>query len=302
MGFLREIFDKNTLPSYIKIIMDKIVISHPEELEQTKKLIAEGGSDKLYIISDFDRTLTKAFVNGKNIPSLISILRDEHYLTPDYSQKANELFEKYHSLETDPNLSLEERKKAMREWWIKHFELLIQSGLNKKDLERAINSDNLQFREGFDEFVGFLHEHNIPLVIMSSSGLGVDAIAMYLDKHRKLFDNIYIISNAFEWDEKGNAVAVKQPIIHSLNKDETTLEQFPVFQVIKNRKNALLLGDSIDDVGMVSGFNHDNLIKIGFLNDKIEERIDIYQQIFDVIILNDGSLAFVNNLLKELVK
>lgn len=53
---------------------------------------------------------------------------------------------------------------------------------------------------------------------------------------------------------------------------------------------------------MVQGFDYENLIKIGFLNDKIGENLEYYKKNFDVVILNDGSLEFINSLLKDLIK
>jgi len=54
-------------------MMENIVIPQPEKLENLKKSISKDGAKKLHILSDFDRTLTTAFVDGKSIPSLISI-------------------------------------------------------------------------------------------------------------------------------------------------------------------------------------------------------------------------------------
>jgi 5'-nucleotidase len=279
--------------------MENIVISDPANLEKLEKTISEGGLDKLHILADFDRTLTKAFVGGKSVPSLISVLRDGNYLTPDYARKANDLYEKYHKIEVDPNVSFEEKKKAMHEWWVVHFDLLIKSGLNKKDIERAVKEGRVEFREGFEEFADFLKQNSVPFVIMSSSGLGAESISLYLEKAGRRYDNIYIVSNSYEWDEKGNAVRVKQPIIHGMSKYEVVVKDFPFFEKIKDRKNVLLLGDNLDDTGMVEGFDCDNIIKIAFLNEGVEKNMDFYKKKYDVIITNDGSMGYVNNLLKS---
>ena len=280
---------------------ENIVIANPEKLEDIKKRIAEGGAGKLHILSDFDRTLTTAFIEGKSIPSLISILRDGNYLTPDYGSKAQALYDKYHRIEIDSTVPAAEKKKAMQEWWEIHFNLLIKSRLNKKDIERAVDAGKVKFRDGFGKFIDFLKTRNIPLVIISSSGLGADAIKMYLEKEGKLYENVYIISNSFEWNKEGYAVAVKKPIIHGMNKDETLIRDFPAFEAIKDRKNVLLLGDSLDDVGMVVGFDAENLIKIAFLNEKVEENLESYKKAFDAVILNDGSMEYVNSLLKSIM-
>ena len=282
---------------------ENIVISNLKKFKKLKKLISKAGAENLHILTDFDRTLTTAFVDGKSVPSLISILRDGNYLTPDYAEKAHILYAKYRPIESNPKISLEKKKKAMREWWIAHFNLLIKSGLNKKDLEKIIKFGNIRFRQGVLDFIDLLHVYNIPLVVMSSCGLGSDAVAMYFSDKNKLYDNIYIISNSYEWDENGNAIGYKEPIIHAMNKDETVIQNFPVvFETIKNRRNVILLGDSLGDIGMVKGFDYDNLIKIGFLNENLENLLEEYKKIYDVLILNDGSMDYVNILLKEIIK
>ena len=45
--------------------MKDLIISNPEWLEKTKQLILSQGKENIHVIADFDRTLTKAFVDGK---------------------------------------------------------------------------------------------------------------------------------------------------------------------------------------------------------------------------------------------
>jgi 5'-nucleotidase len=281
---------------------ENIIIVDPEKLEKTKELIRRDGFEKFYVISDFDRTLTTAFVDGKSAPSLISILRDGNFLTPDYAEKAHVLYNKYHPIEIDPNIEKEEKKKLMHEWWSTHFDLLIKSGLNKKDLEKVVDSGKIKFREDFEEFSDFLNRKNIPLIIISSSGIGGEVISLYLKKAKKLYNNTYILSNSYEWDKDGKAIAVKKPIIHGMNKNGELIKSSPFFKIIGKRKNILLLGDSLDDVDMIKGLDYENLIKVSFLNEDIEGSIDKYKLYYDTIALNDSSMFFVNNLLKELIK
>ncbi|MFH1209461.1 MAG: hypothetical protein V1663_01600 [archaeon] len=280
---------------------NNVLIVNSEYLNKVKKSISKLGYKSFHVISDFDRTLTRAFVDGEKVPSIISVLRDGNYLTKEYAERANALFEKYHPIEVNPNISREEKKKTMYEWWSSHFKLLIESGLNKKDLEKVVKSKKIKLRDGALEFIDSLHKDNIPLIILSSGGLGVESISMYLEKENKMYDNIHIISNSFEWDKNGRAVSVKQPIIHNLNKDETSIKKFSFFKLIKDRKNVLLLGDNLEDVDMVKGFKYDNLIKIGFLNENVDNNIDYYKKVYDIVILNDSSMDYVNTLLKEIM-
>ena len=279
--------------------MDNLIVN--QKFQKLKNNIKKQGIDSLHIVSDFDRTLTYASVGGEKIPSIISILRDGNYLSKEYAEKAHALFNKYHSIEIDNNINPQKKKKFMEEWWRSHFELLIKSGLNKKDIEKVVESKKVKLRDGSEYFLKLLYKKNIPLVIISSSGLGTDSLRLYLEKRDLFYDNIFIISNDYIWDEEGNAIGVKEPIIHNMNKDETTIHSFPFYNKIKDRKNVLLLGDSLEDIGMVKGFDYKNLIKVGFLNENVDENLEIYKKNYDMLLLNDSSMDAVNKLLEDII-
>lgn len=81
--------------------------------------------------------------------------------------------------------------------------------------------------------------------------------------------------------------------------DETVIKDYPIYKTVKNRRNVLLLGDSLGDIGMITGFDYENIINIGFLNDEIENNLDQYKDNFDVVILNDSAMHYINKLLKN---
>jgi cytosolic 5'-nucleotidase 3 len=279
--------------------MENIIISNPETYEKIKKAILDQGAENLHILSDFDKTFTKAFVNGKKIPSIISELRNGESLSKEYAKKAHELFDYYHPFEEDNSLTPIQKKEKMKEWWTKHFELLIKEKLNKGDLEKIVKSGNVQLRRGIEELMDLLKEKQIPLIILSASGIG-DVIPMYLKQKNINYQNIYTISNFYKWDSKGNAIGVKKPIVNSANKDETTLEKLPFYSKLLKRKNIILLGDSLDDSKMAQGFPYENILKIGFLNEKVKERLEDYKKKYDVIIPSDGTMNFINEFLKQI--
>jgi len=281
--------------------MKNVIIIAPKKFENLKNKISEDGVLKFYVVSDFERTLTNLFVKGERIPSLISILRNGNYLNPRYRRLAKDLFDQYHPIEINPKIPLREKQKRIVEWWKRHYEILIKFGFNKKHIEKVINSGKIKFREESLEFLDSLYQYRIPLLIISSSGLGREAISMTFKKKGRLYPNIYVISNFLQWNGNGNLVGVKEPIIHSTNKNGSIIKKSSAFKAIKNRRNVLLLGDNIEDCQMIKGLNYKNVIKVGFLNEEIKKNLEAYRQNFDVLILNDGDMNYVNNLLKEMI-
>jgi len=276
-----------------------ITISNLKDFERKKEIFKKQGKNKIHIISDFDRTLTKAFVNGMRSSTIIAQIRNGNYLTKDYAPKAHALFNKYNPIEINPKIPLIEKKKIMEEWWRKHFELLIGCGFNKKVINKIIKERKLKFRKGFFEFLDILNKNNIPLIIMSA-GPG-DMIKEYLKEQGQLYENIHIIANMLNFNKNGKAISVKSPIIHTFNKSEITLKSLEIYHELLIRKNVILLGDSLGDLGMIKGFPYENLISIGFLNYNIDENIEEYKKNFDVVILNDSEMEFVDNLIREIM-
>lgn len=284
--------------------MQNSLISNQEKFDEIISNFKKWWIDKIHILADFDKTLTKAFSisnNWKIRPSLISVLRSEGYLWEEYSRKAYELYDYYHPIEIDLHISMEEKKKEMTKWWNKHLDLLVESKLHKNDIEKVIFSWLIEFRDWVKEFLHFLSENNIPLIIISANWLWTDSIKMYFEKEKLLSSNIHIISNSFKWDDDWNVIWHDKRIIHVFNKDETVLSDFPeIHNLVENRKNVLLLWDSLWDPHMVTGFDYENLLKIWFLNEKKDEHLYAYKENYDVVITDDGDFSIVNDIISSI--
>jgi len=281
--------------------MKKVVISNPEKFEELKNNFIKDGFSKLHILADFDRTFTCGLDDsGKKTATVISKLRvNPDYLGQEYFEKSHKLFDIYHPIEIDVNISLEEKKKKMHEWWSSHFDLIAKSGLDWRLIKKVISENPLNFREGAKEFVEFANNNNIP-VIFISAGPG-DMIEEFLKQDGLFFSNIFVVGNRYNFNESGKVVSIKEPIIHTFNKSEIALKGIEVYDNIENRKNVLLLGDQLGDVGMIEGFDYDNLIKVGFLNENIEKNLEEYEKNFDVVIVDDGDFNFINEFVKDII-
>ena len=124
-------------------MVNNYIISDEKKFSILREKFILGGFSNLFVISDFDRTMTKSFVKGKMVSSLISILRSENMLVEGYSEKAQALFKKYHAIEVDDSLSISEKIPFMEQWWGEHGQLLVDSGLNKKDLQTISTSSDI---------------------------------------------------------------------------------------------------------------------------------------------------------------
>jgi cytosolic 5'-nucleotidase 3 len=278
--------------------VQNIYFQNKDLLNEKIRHIKLQGLDSLHVVSDFDRTLTRCFLKGRKVPSIVSLIREGNYLTPDYSAKAFALYDKYHKIELDESWDYDYRYNKMYEWWKLHEELLVKSGLHKNVFEDILQKHPRMFRSGVDKFLKFLHINSIPLLIFSS-GLG-DMILGYLAKENKLTPNVHILSNIFEFDKQGYAIGFRGDIIHTMNKSETKIRDEKYKQLIANKKNVILLGDIIGDLGMINDMDSNIIIKIGFLNEDIENNLELFISKFDIVVTNDGTMSVINNLLDEL--
>jgi hypothetical protein len=73
-------------------------------------------------------------------------------------------------------------------------------------------------------------------------------------------------------------------------------------------ENIIVMGDHLNDLDSIKHLKYLNEIKIGFINYKQDSMTtkqiklkEIYQLHYDVCIINDGNLIFVNNLIKHIL-
>jgi 5'-nucleotidase len=253
------------------------------------------------IVTDFDRTLTQAFVAGQST-SLISTMVREKLFDDDYIEKAKKSYAIYRPIEVDELLPLEYRTQKMQEWWDYVMAVLIDKKLSKAKLRLAMEKTQQRFRPGVAEFLTKLNSHQVPVIILSAGGLGKESIEYFLEKNNLYLPNIFVFCNEFIWDDQGVATDYKRPLIHVLNKDFQRVKNSPIFEKINQRRNVIALGDGIGDLDMVKNCDYVNLLKVGFLNEEIEKLRSAFNQAFDVVIENDGSFEYLNQVLEKMTK
>jgi cytosolic 5'-nucleotidase 3 len=275
----------------------EVIISNPEKLKVLVNKFKKEGKEKIHIVSYFDKTLTKFLVDNKKSSTSWSQFRNLGYFGEEYIKESTEMFDYYYPIEISSTVSPSEKLEKMKEWWKKHLDLLIKNKVSKSVLREVVKKGKIELREKTNEFFDLLVKNKIPLIIISS-GLG-DMIIEILDERNLNTENVFVLSNFFKFNEEGLAIDFKdEVVITSLNKKEVSLKNLSIYNELETKKNVILLGDAIEDRDMSE---NENLIRIGFLNEKIEENLEQYKKNFDVVLTGDHDFSFVNKLIGELV-
>lgn len=157
------------------------------------------------------------------------------------------------------------------------------------------------YREGFEHFFDRLHQHNVPVFIFSA-GLG-DVLEEIIRQAGVYTPNIKVVSNFMDFDDnvspflcfcsclmfnrttsksccltslccsfsQGIVKGFKGELIHVYNKHDGALRNTEYFKQVREYSNIILMGDSLGDLSMADGVpNVENMLKIGFLNDKVK--------------------------------
>ena len=210
------------------------------------------------------------------------------------------LFDEFHPIEMDENLTIEERSRFMDEWWRKHSKLIVESGLNRNHFEDVFRSSKLVLREGVSEGLRVLDGLDVPFVVLSGSAAGEELISSFFSVKDLWFSNIEVVSNRFIWNEKGNVVSFVEPFIHSFNKSGVSIKRnLEVFSKVRSRKNLVLIGDSIGDCFMADGLDVENVLKVGFLNFDVSKNLESFKRHFDVVICGDSDFSFLVEFFRE---
>lgn len=260
--------------------------------KQITDKIATLHCDNLYVVADFDRTIT---INSSD--NSWGILEKSNFICEEYTKKCEELYNHYYPIEFDNNIDYVIKDRLMQEWWSKVVSLLVEYKLKEEVVNNAVaNISIIQFRDGGKDFLKRLYEKNIPLIIISA-GIG-NFIEQFLNYNNCLFSNIHIVSNFIQF-ENGIATGIGDDIIHSQNKNIVALGQ-EISDKIKYRKNILLLGDNLADIKMVPEEKRKDTIRIGFLDFNIMQNMEKYKEAFDIVCSDNTSFNELSKVFRNI--
>ncbi|KAL7378350.1 hypothetical protein ABVT39_012188 [Epinephelus coioides] len=273
-----------------------VCMKDPQRVQEILQSMVKAGSNTVQVISDFDMTLTRFAYNGKRCPTCHNILDNSKLISTDCREQLKQLLNTYYPIEIDSSRPVEEKLPLMVEWWTKAHDLLVEQKIKKDLLATVVQESDAMLRDGYQLLFDHLHEHSIPLLIFSA-GIG-DILEEVIRQAGVFHPNVKVFSNYMDFDESGVLRAFKGELIHIYNKREGALLNTGHFQELRTRPNVLLLGDSLGDLTMADGVQDmENILKIGFLNDKVEERKQSYLDSYDIVLIKDETLDVPNAVL-----
>lgn len=198
-------------------------------------------------------------------------------LPQQYLDEAKHLYNKYRPMEIDPNMPLNKKADAMRDWMIAAQNLLKGIEFDPHELEEIAQGFDNILRDGTEEFFEKLYNARVPIIVFSA-GLG-DIVEVVLRYHNALFDNVKVISNFLKYNGNQLDGFKNDVLIHVYNKNECALAK-DYLKVLQKRQNVLLMGDTIGDASMVEGIEDTKaVLKIGFLYEHVSISISRLQSI-----------------------
>ncbi|VDM91647.1 unnamed protein product [Onchocerca ochengi] len=272
---------------------DRVRMRDSSVVERKIDKIINADKDKLLVVSDFDYTLSRFHdAEGRSCLTTHGVFDNAAWtISQELGIVLEKLKAKYLPIEFDPNITVAEKIPHMEDWWRTSHEHIIKTGFTKKMIQKFVYEAKLELKEGAEELMLTLRDHNVPLIIFSA-GIG-NVINFFLQKTLGGFpNNIHIVSNMMKYDENDVAVAFSEPLIHTFCKNSAVINHYgSLFSKISSRTCVLLMGDSLGDSKMDVGLEYEQVaLKIGFLNYNDETLLAQYLNEYDIVLLDDQTM------------
>uniref|UniRef100_A0A3Q1AN10 5'-nucleotidase n=1 Tax=Amphiprion ocellaris TaxID=80972 RepID=A0A3Q1AN10_AMPOC len=128
--------------------------------------------------------------------------------------------------------------------------------------------------------------------------VGLNKVTEVIRQAIVIHSNIKVFSNYMDFNEIGLLKASKGELIHIYIKREGALLNTGHFQELRTRPNTLLMGDSLGYLTMADGIQDmENILKIRYLSDKVEEKKQSYLDSYDIVLVEDETLEVPNAVL-----
>ena len=272
----------------------EIIVPDPTTANAKIMQLRADGINQLDIISDFDFTLTSKSKASIGNDSTFGVIAQSPFVSPEFQANYKALHDTYFPIERDPTISFELKNDKMKEWWGKSLKLISEQHVTDKKIGECLESSTLCFRHELLKFMDLTSCQRIPIYILSAGIHNVIKCAFQKALQTRLPSNVKIISNkAFKGFD--GQISFQEPYICTTNKCHSLKRaEYPML-----KKNAILMGDMLEDAMMTQNSLHQCVLKIGFLKNISNDKmcLENYKKSFDIVVKGNGSLCHVCKLL-----
>lgn len=206
-------------------------------------------------------------------------------------------------MEINPAIPKHEKHTIMKEWRTNAHEALLEHRIHCDLITDLLHPSSevgsqVILREGSNRLLKICHAHDIPVLVFSAGIANI--IEEFLAHRQVLLPNCRVLSNRMLFDQHQLHNGYDEPLVHSANKAKIC--EIAADDLADHRCHFVILGDHLHDAEVGDGIEHAQLhLKVGLLSDRVEERLEDFKATYDVVIIADGPLDFVNDLLDEII-
>lgn len=235
------------------------------------------------------------------------VIEHSSLMDEEYRRAVRELFREFYAKETDATLSDSEKTRAMEQWWSRAHELMINHKLRRGFLKPSLAEARLRLRPGVAELLKAAEAARVPVLVFSA-GLQ-QIVELALRECGGLSANVDVVANRMRFadeaergggeggggcDDSALLVGFDPPLIHSMNKNFSMVPRNSAAAARHAERDCvLLLGDNPGDATMTNGLGTTTVLRVGFLNDNIENQRAKFLETFDAVVVGDGSMDIV---------
>jgi len=316
------------------------IILRPRDFYRKKQELQRGGPQSLQVLTDFEHVLTRFRLQDGSggVPDLpaslcvsgsgprtvgsAELLESSPALHPAAQQQLLAAAEAFEALLSDPAHIPEGGEERAFEELTARCQAIVgrDGGLHIASIAPVTREglSRLGLRSGSKEVLSALSARGVPVYVFSSGYGDVVGQALLqgglvgsggLQMQAQLPPNLRIISNFFRAGPDGTVRAFSHPMVHERNKNASTAASV-LGMPLPRRPHALLLAAHEDDAAaMTHGLfpepqDGGTVLSVGLLEvgEDLPQRLPAYLTAFDVVLVGDGSLGFVRNLLEDLLQ
>jgi len=276
------------------------------DVERKIRRIQKEGADGLFLVVDFDHTVTD--FSGKQCHDLIESSTIMSSVR-GYREDWQELW----------RICKEEQEAGtyvLQQWWERAHAILVQHHFRRSYVARMLDAEGpIRLRSGMRDLFEFCRARSIPIAIVSA-GI-TNFIDTILRREDMLHDNVAILANEMIWSKEeetdARLVCFSSPAVHPGSKGQIRELRGAFFEKHAGRRNVVVLGDSIHDASAarnVLGQTDARTLSVGFLKPANDDGTfgwrklpkDTFVDAFDVLIEGDRSAAGVVELIRGLAR